>query len=173
MSEAEHLSRALRGFFANPQNGWFPPFTDAIAGLTVAQASWIPAPEMNSVWALTNHVRFYQELILLRLRGEPVDRRALGAENGWPPPGDPADEGSWQASCHRAQAVNEELAALLAGLSDQVIAQPIQEGKANPWQFLHGLIAHTAYHTGQIIMTRRLQDAWILDWRERQRRRST
>ena len=36
-----------------------------------------------------------------------------------------------------------------------------------PWQLLHGLIAHTAYHTAQIIMLRRLQGIWIVDWRER------
>jgi hypothetical protein len=130
MSEAEHLSRVLRELFSNPQNGWFPPFTDAIAGLNAPQAAWVPAPGMNSVWALTNHVRFWQELVLLRLRGEPVDRVALGAEDGWPPPADPADERAWQEACHRATALNSDLAALVAGLTGDssiiVAASPSQ-----------------------------------------------
>lgn len=52
----------------------------------------VPAPGFNSVWALVNHVSFWQESMLRRLRGVPINRAELGAENGWPPPGDPADK---------------------------------------------------------------------------------
>lgn len=167
MSEGVHLSRALTGLFSNPQNGWIPPFTDAIAGLNASQASWVPAVGMNGVWALVNHVRFYQEVVLLQLQGKPVDREALGAEDGWPPPGDAADEQAWQEACQRALTLNNELAALVTDLSVEDVARPIQEGRASRWQVLHGLIAHTGYHTGQIITLRRLQGSWVVDWRER------
>lgn len=167
MSEADHISRVLSGLFSNPQNGWFPPFTDATARLNAAQAAWVPSPGMNSAWALANHVRFWQEVVLLRLRGEPVDRQGLGAEDGWPPPGDAADEPAWREAGQRAIAVNTELADLVAGLSAEDLARPTQEGKATRWQVLHGLIGHTSYHTGQIVTVRRLQGSWIVDWRER------
>ncbi len=88
MVESAHFHEALTGFFVDPRNGWFPPLTEAVAGLTAA-ASWAPTDGMNNIWAFVNHVRFWHDVVLNQLLGLPVDRQAIGAENGWPPPGDP------------------------------------------------------------------------------------
>jgi uncharacterized damage-inducible protein DinB len=160
VSEEKHLSGALEGMFANPQNGWFSPFTEAVAGLTAAEASWVPGPDMNSIWALVNHVRFWHELVLRRLRGEHVDRLELGSEKGWPPSGSPDDEQAWQESCARAISANRDLSALVRELTAAEVDAPVEEGRARRWQVLHGLIGHTCYHTGQIILLRRLQGNW-------------
>ncbi len=56
---------------------------------------------------------------------------------------------------------------MISRLTDEDLAQPVREGGPDRWQIIQGLIAHTAYHTGQIILMRRLQGAWIVDWRER------
>ena len=90
MSEGEHPSDAVRALFVMDDHGLFTSFSTAVTGLTVAQAAAIPAPRFNCVWAVVNHVRFWQEVTLLRLRGQPVGRRALGADNGWPPAREPA-----------------------------------------------------------------------------------
>jgi len=109
MSEAEHLSEALITLLVRSDNGWFTPFTTVVEGLMVEQALQVPAPGMNCIWAVVNHMRFWNEVILLRLRGLPVNRKALGAENGWPRPGGPGEERATEAprprgSCpgHRA-----------------------------------------------------------------------
>ena len=161
MSEAQHLADALEGLFANPEHGWFTPFSVAVTGLTAAQAASVPAPRFNSVWAVVNHTRFWQEVFLLRLRGLPVDREAFGAKNGWPPAGDPADEQTWQAACARAIAVNKELATLVAGLSDEELAQPTAPGRAKRYQAVQWLIAHNSYHTCEIISIRHMQGWWL------------
>jgi len=161
MAEAQHLSDALEGLFARPDHGWFTPFAVAIAGLTADQAATVPAERFNSVWAVVNHVRFWHEFVLRRLRGLAVDRRVLEAEKGWPPPDDPADEQAWQAACARVIAVNAELAKLIAGLSDEELAQPIAEGRANRYQVIQGLIAHNSYHTCEIISIRHMQGLWL------------
>lgn len=156
MSEEKHLSGALEGMFANPQNGWFSPFTEAVAGLTAAEASWFPGPDMNSIWDLVNHIRFWHELVLRRLRGEHVDRLELGSDKGWPPSGSP-DDGQ---SCTRAISANRDLSAFVRELTPADVDAPVEEGRARRWQVLHGLIGHTCYHTGQIILIRRLQGKW-------------
>lgn len=109
MSEAQHLSATVEGLFSKPDHGWFTPFTVAVASLTADQAAGVPAPGFTSVWALVNHVNFWQESVLLRLRGLPVSCAELGAENDWPPPGDPADERAWRQARERAVALNKEL----------------------------------------------------------------
>jgi len=161
MSEAQHLSDALEGLFVRPDNGWFTPLTVAIAGLTAEQGATVPAPSFNSVWAVVNHVRFWQEVTLLRLRGLPADRQASGAEDGWPPPVAPADELAWQAACDRAIALNAELAGLIAGTTGEELAQPIAPGRANRYQMIHGVIAHNSYHTCEIILIRHMQGLWL------------
>jgi len=65
MLEAQHLADALQGLVANPEQGFFTAFTVATDGLTAAQAMAIPAPRFNSIWAVVNHVRFWQESTLL------------------------------------------------------------------------------------------------------------
>jgi len=165
MSEGEHLSDAVRALFAMNDHGLFTSFSTAVAGLTAAQAAAIPAPRFNSVWAVVNHVRFWQEATLLRLRGQPVDRRSLGAENGWPPAeqqsGFPDDEAAWQAAVERCLEVNRELAEATAALSDETLAAPLAPGGAAPWQLIQGMIAHNAYHTGEAISIRHMLGLWL------------
>jgi len=164
-AEAEHLSDAVRALFVSNDHGLFTSFATAVAGLTAVQAAAVPAPRFNSVWAVVNHVRFWQEVTLLQLRGQPVDRGALGAENGWPPPGERADcaddEAAWQAAVERCLEVNRELAEATAALPDEALAAPVAPGRAAPWQLVQGMIAHNAYHTCEVISIRHMLGLWL------------
>ena len=161
MAEAQHLADVLKGLFGDPEHGLFSAFTIAVDGLTAAQAAAIPAPRFNSIWAVVNHVRFWQEYTLLRLRGLTIDRQALGAANGWPPAGDPGDEYAWRAARTRAIEVNQELAALIAQMTDDEVVQPSAPGRASRYQVIHGIIAHNSYHTCEVISIRHLQGLWL------------
>jgi uncharacterized damage-inducible protein DinB len=159
MSESEHLADALIGLFTRTDNGWFTPLTVAVAGLTAEKAARTPAPRFNSVWGLVDHVRYWEEFALLRLRGLPADRAVLGED--WAPIIDPADEAAWQAACHRAVAMNEVLAAYVAGLTDEELAEPYAPGRAKRQQVIQGVIAHNSYHTCEIISVRHMQGLWL------------
>ncbi len=159
MSESAHLADALQGLFGG-DHGWFSPFTVAMTGLTSQQAACVPAPRMNSVWSIVNHVAFWHELVLYRFLGKWMDQETYGAGSKWSQPSDPNDEQAWQAVCQRAVSINKELSDLVAGLSDEALAQPLHGGKSSGWQVLHGLIAHTSYHTCEIISLRQLQGIW-------------
>jgi uncharacterized damage-inducible protein DinB len=161
MTEAHHLADALEGLFANADNGWFTPIPVAVDGLTAEQAATAPAARFNSVWAVVNHVRFCQDLVLHRLRGLPVDRQALGAVDDWPLPGDPPDEQAWQAACDRVVTSNRELAAFIASLTEEELDQPLAPGRAKRYQLIHGLVAHNSYHTCEIISIRHMLGLWL------------
>jgi hypothetical protein len=64
MSEAQHLADSLERLFSNPKSGVFAPFITVTDGLTAAQAATVPAPRFNSVWAVVNHVWFWEETLL-------------------------------------------------------------------------------------------------------------
>jgi hypothetical protein len=160
MSEAQHLSDSLAGLFSHADHGWFTPFPVAVSGLTAAQAATVPAIKFNSVWAVVNHIRFWQEITLLRLQGLPMGKEKW-ADNGWPPAGAPTDEAAWKRDWEAAIAANAELARYIATLSDETLSQPMAEGQASRWQVIQGLISHNSYHINEIISIRHMQRLWL------------
>jgi uncharacterized damage-inducible protein DinB len=160
MSEAQHLADTLIAMFAFANHGVLTPFTAAIAGLTAEQAKADPGHGLHSIWAVVNHVRFWHEVTLLQLRGAPVDFKALGAQDGWPPVPASPDEGAWQAQVAEVIALNEEVAERVEGLTDEELAEPVLAGRVTRWQIAQSLIAHNCYHTCSIISTRRVLELW-------------
>jgi uncharacterized damage-inducible protein DinB len=161
MNQAEALADALQGLFSNPEAGWFTPISVGVQGLTAEQASQVPAERFNSVWGVVNHVRFWQEFMLLRLQGETVNREALGGKNGWPPPPEDPTLESWEMDRARLLSANRDLASYVSSLSDEVLHQPIARGRPSPYQMIQGLIAHNSYHACEVISIRHMLGLWL------------
>src|SRR5258708_12916319 len=111
MSKANHAAEALELLFTSTTPGWFSPFVTATDGLTAEQAASVPAPHFNSVWAVVNHVRYWQEVALLQLQQLPVDGAALGSDDGsgCPPAGDPTHDAARRGPRTRAFEPNAPL----------------------------------------------------------------
>jgi uncharacterized damage-inducible protein DinB len=160
MAEAERLAVALERFGLDPGNGWQCPFSEAVAHISAGVAAQVPGPGLNSIWQLAGHIRVEAEAVLLRLKGLPVEYEALGAGDGWPAAGAPQDEEAWQEACRRTESAVRAAAAAVRGLSDAELAAPIATGWPSRGYWVQGLLAHTAYHTGQIVLLRRLSGLW-------------
>jgi hypothetical protein len=165
MSESRYAAEALELLFTSTTPGWFSPFVTATDGLTAEQAATVPAPHFNSVWAVVNHVRYWQEVALLQLQQLPVDGAALGSEDGsgWPPVGDPTDEAAWHGARRRALEANAAMARYVTNLTDAELDQPIAEG--DEWKtrrhLIYSMIAHNSYHTCEITTIRHMQGWWF------------
>lgn len=165
MSESSSVAEALEVLFTGTSPGWFSPFALATDGLTAEQAATVPAPHLNSVWAVVNHVRDSQEAALLQLQQRPVESATLGSEDGsgWPPVGEPTNKAAWQEARRRALEANAALARHVATLTDAELAQPIAEGEE--WQtrrhLIYSMIAHNSYHTCEITTIRHMQGWWF------------
>jgi hypothetical protein len=165
MSQANYAAEALELLFTSTTPGWFTPFITATDGLTAAQAATVPAPHFNSVWAVVNHVRYWQEMTLLQLQQLPVDSASLDSDDGsgWPSIGDPTDEVVWQEARRRALEANASLARYVASLTDAELDYPIAEGdKWNTRRHLvYSMTAHNSYHTCEITTIRHMQGWWF------------
>lgn len=165
MSEASSLAEALELLFTSTTPGWFSPFTAATDGLTAQQAATVPAPRFNSVWAVVNHVCYWQEAVLLQLQRLPVDGAALGSEDGsgWPPVVEPSDEAAWKTARERALEANASLVRYVMNLTDAELNQPIADGEQ--WNtrrhLIYSMIAHNSYHTCENTSIRHLQGWWF------------
>jgi hypothetical protein len=162
MSEAAHLSIGLTEGFNSPNAQAFASFGAATAGITAAQAAAVPGERMNSIWAVVNHLHFWNEAPLRKLRGESFEPADLGAAtwSGWPPAGDPADEAAWQAARERTIASAAALAAVVAELSDAQLAADLP-GWGPAWAIIQGMFGHNSYHIGEIVTLRHLQGLWV------------
>jgi len=163
MSEAQHLAHSLERLFSNPASGVFAPFITVTDGLTATQAASVPAPRFNSIWAVVNHVWFWEESLLRLLRGQSATPEELGAttDHGWPPAGSASDEASWQAARARALSTNAELAQYIRSLSDEAMDQPLEAWGTVRARAVLSIIAHDSYHTCEIISLRHMQAWWL------------
>jgi len=162
VSEAKHLSQGLTEAFNSPNPAAFAPFGPATAGISAAQAAAVPGERLNSIWAVVNHLWFWNEVPLRMIRGEQVEPHVLGASDwqGWPPAGDPADEAAWEAARQRALAANAAFAAAVAELSPEALAADLA-GWGPAWAIIQGMFAHNSYHLGEIVTLRHLQGLWV------------
>ena len=161
MSQAEALAEALQGLFSNPEAGWFTRISIAIQGLSAQRASQVPAERFNSVWGVVNHLRFWQDFTLKRLQGASTRREVLDGHHGWPPVPDKPIQAEWEASQMQMLTANQDLASFVKTLSDEVLHQPVAEGRPTPFQVIQGIIAHNSYHTCEVISIRHMLGLWL------------
>jgi len=134
---------------------WFVPVNTAVAGLTPEQARWIPksegpnnpAPEDHSAGMIAYHLLYWNTQALAQLKGEKVPPTSDNTETF-----NKFDATNWPETVKK---LDENLTAIeqLVEAADDVKMAAIANRIAH-------ISAHNAYHTGQIIMIRKLQGSW-------------
>jgi len=143
---------------AYDQFGWYPPLQSALKGLTPSQA--LERPEGlagNNIWETVHHLIFYKERWIKRLRGEdpgPVADNDLTFEVKVQ-----ADaEKDWRETLSNMERVQTELRQTIASLTEERLNQTMFEVPLD--HILIDLVLHDAYHTGQIVLIRKMQGSW-------------
>jgi hypothetical protein len=137
---------------------WYPPLTQALKGLAAEQADWRPQGDAaNTIWENVQHLIFYKERLLKRLTGEEAEY----------PPGLINDdtftvtvkgERAWQETLSRLETVHNGIKEQIKSLREEDFERPIPKTPIGLW--ITNLALHDAYHTGQIMMVRKLQGSW-------------
>ncbi len=140
-----------------------PAVLEAVQGITASQAAWRPYPDGHTIFELTHHIAAWIGEATSRLRGNPAGEPADG---NFPPSGTTVDNASWAATL-------QLLERRQAGLLDAVAAfdtadlsagvnpdRPLSEEEPGTFSALiHGVVQHNAYHTGQIMLLRRMMES--------------
>ncbi len=138
------------------ENNWFVAVKNAIAGLTADEAIWKPAGADNTIWEEVNHLIFWNERWIHRYRGlltYPEDIENTGTFK--------SDESDWQTTCEKLFAVMDEWREILDEITEEKLASPVNDQWPHPWYSpLAQQNIHNAYHTGQIVLLRKLQGSW-------------
>ena len=139
---------------------WFAPTSKALGGLTAAQAAWVPGEGMNTIWQIVNHLTFWTRFVAGRLAGEPPTGRKTDSDATFGSPGDPADAEGWARAVQGLRDAYGALHAAIARQTDAELDRPFNSRRTPTVAVISGSVMHDAYHTGQIVLLRRLQGSW-------------
>ena len=129
---------------------WYPPLQPALQNVSFEQALWKPADgAANSIWENVQHLLYYKERLLARLKGT-SDVFNLSNDETFRIP--EASRQGWEQAKSRLMDVH-------AALQSELERLPEEELDAHPQRFM-SLITHDAYHTGQIVLLSKLQGVW-------------
>ena len=141
---------AFKGAFES--KGWHGhTVLESIRGVTEAQACRKPGGAHHSIHQLLDHIEYWEAMGIHYVRtGGPgrLDRR------DWSPPA-----GSLAASLRRLKATHKALVAAVARLKEADLdrkVRTISAGSRPLVDVLLGIVAHDAYHAGQIRLMRTL-----------------
>ncbi|AKG33648.1 DinB family protein [Paenibacillus durus] len=143
--------------YAMDQEDWSPPLKNALDGVSSEQALWKPQGEAaNSIWETVNHLTYYKDRLLRKLKGLPNppylesnDATFTVTESG---------EEAWGQAVSRLKKVHADLREIIEALEEGAYDWG-GSGHA-PGEEVMSLILHDAYHTGQIVLVRKLQGSW-------------
>ncbi len=129
----------------------------ALEGLTTEQLGEKPGPLPYSIWQLTEHIRIAQ-WDMLEFSKDPHHQSPKWPGEYWPTETAPANQEAWNKSVQQIQADLREMISLLHK-ADIYTPLPHGNGQSILREALQ-VADHTAYHTAEIIVIRRLIGAW-------------
>ena len=134
-------------------------FEEAVKGISPALLGSVPNELPYSIWQLVEHIRITQWDILEFSRN-PDHQSPKWPDDYWPKERTPSDPNAWKESLDQVAADKKAFIGLLHGAGEQLYTRfPHGDGQTLLREAL--LIAdHTSYHTGEIILLRRILDDW-------------
>lgn len=140
------------------QKNWFAPLQSALDGVTLEQAAR-KMPGGNSILQIVHHLYFWNERHLLRFKG--ITPEPMPSDNDSTFESGNVTEVDWHSLVQKSFAVQEEFEKEILNCSEEKLASPISNENPATWEsILSNANLHNAYHIGQIVMLRKMQEVW-------------
>lgn len=129
-----------------------PSLREALDGVDAALATRRPAEGAHNIWELVGHIAVWEEVSASWLSGEAVEELAPG-EN-FPAAG--GAEAAWRALRDRADRANRTLQEAIRRFPPSRLEEIVPARDYSFATLIEGVPFHAVYHTGQIVMLRRI-----------------
>lgn len=146
------------------ENEWFASMNQALHGVTAAEAAWRSSESSNSIWQIVNHLIFWNEDVIHRIKGTENPHRPKNNEETFGNQGDPEDEIRWVQTVQRLNEVMNKLKTVIADLEDEKLKTLYAANRYSIERLLSNIMMHDSYHIGQIVLLRKLQSSWDSIW---------
>jgi hypothetical protein len=125
---------------------------DSLAGITWQQAT-TKVHSLNTIAALVYHINYYVSAVLKVLEGGPLDAHD---KYSFDLPLIQSDE-DWQKLLNKTWTDAKNFANLVEQLPESKLENDFSEKKYGSYsRNLHGIIEHTHYHLGQIVLIKKI-----------------
>jgi hypothetical protein len=152
MTEPQRISTLLTQIHQGP--AWHgPSLRETLEGVDAKLASRRPFPNAHTIWELVLHLTAWLDIFQLRV----MDKQSLDVskEMDWPRMPSPTEE-NWQRSLAALFEAEKKASQMALDIPVERYEESIEGDPAAPlYIVLNGLIAHTAYHAGQIAVLKK------------------
>lgn len=125
---------------------------ESLADVTWEQAT-TQIRSFNTIAALVFHTNYYVSAVLEVLQGEPLTAKDLHSF-AHPPI---LSQQNWEALLDKTWMDAERFASLVELLPESKLGEDFTDGKyGSYYRNLHGIIEHTHYHLGQIVLLKKM-----------------
>jgi uncharacterized damage-inducible protein DinB len=150
MTETERIADQLRrAFYGEAWSG--PSVTEVLQGVTAQFAARNSLRDAHSIWELVNHITAWVDIARRRVNGEQVE---VTPERNFPPVVD-TSETAWNQSLQRLAQAEEALRQTILQMPESRLGETGIKGSDTVYVLLHGVVQHSLYHAGQIMLLRK------------------
>ena len=133
-----------------------PTPVGAVRGVTAAQARWRPARDRHNIWELMLHIAYWKYAVRRHLVDAAGPRFPRSPAN-WPAVPFRADKAAWEADKKLLAQEHEEFIRALERFPARLLGRrPAPKRKWTYGELIVGVLAHDAYHAGQVQLLKRL-----------------
>lgn len=151
MNLTQQTAKHLRDVFFGKNWTWVT-VKDTLENVTWQQAT-TQVYELNTIAKLTYHIGYYVTAILKVMQGGPLDAHD---QYSFDVPEIRSQE-DWNAMVQRIMTEAEQLAQLIEQADEAIYDKIFADEKyGNHYRNFHGLIEHTHYHLGQIVVIKKI-----------------
>jgi uncharacterized damage-inducible protein DinB len=117
-----------------------------LSEITQNRAARRPIGNAHTIWELTLHIAAWMRIARERLAA--TQTRDPTEDENWP-----AMAGSWQDALAMLEREERQLEAAMSSFPDERLNEPAPATEPQTfYELLHGVVQHTAYHAGQIVL---------------------
>ncbi|EFM11988.1 conserved hypothetical protein [Paenibacillus curdlanolyticus YK9] len=137
---------------------WTVTISQALDRVEAGDAAWkCGEAGGNTIWQIVNHMNFYNERMLNRLKGLPQGASADSNEATFGEPGAADHQSEWRDTVSRTLAIGSEILTAL----EQLSANSAEGGEDERLtEDLAKWLLHDTFHVGQIVQIRKQQGSW-------------
>jgi uncharacterized damage-inducible protein DinB len=137
-------------------------FDDAVKDFPAKLRGTVPESLPYSAWQILEHIRIAQRDILdFSDNSDGSYKERAWPDEYWPKNPEPPSADAWEQSIQHVRQDRKTFEKLLKSADDAALVTPFAWGEGQTLLREAFLIAdHTAYHTGELIVLRRLLGAW-------------
>lgn len=154
MTQSEKLKDQLqRAYFGNAWHG--PALKEALENLDSKAVIKKPVENLHNIWEIVLHISTWIDAVRRRLEGEIVK---ISPEEDWPEIKNFRDS-NWLLTIKQMDERFNLLLQTFNNLNDESLDKNVNGEDYNVYFMIEGLIQHTLYHTGQVILLKKSLNA--------------